>query len=112
MDGVHVLRKRKNTRLWYRQLPVQPQRIINPDDSADVPDDQAWEQLFAELSDEAASEAAGVEVTSQETTLHTPTLPAAPIVIEIAAPTAVKGTQPALPALVERFGEDWRTVPN
>src|SRR4051794_1991269 len=108
MDGIHVLRKRKNTRLWYREIPVQSQRSIIPEDSAVVPDedptsDEAWERLFTDLSDEASAETSDVEI---------PPLPAAPTHVDIPAPAPVSETKSALPALVEQFGEDWRTVPN
>jgi hypothetical protein len=116
MDGVHVLRKRNNTRLWYRQIPVKPQRIINPKDSADVPgddhsNDEAWEQRFTDLSDEAAAEASDVEMSPRVENIKIPTLPAAPVVVEIRTPAPVGETRPVQLRIVEQVGEDWRTVP-
>src|SRR5690242_5014421 len=59
MDGVHTLRKRQHTRLWYRQLPAPelteaseflatPERILSAAEAA------AWAELLGENVEEPA----------------------------------------------------------
>lgn len=124
MDGIHVLRKRKNTRLWYRQMPVLPQRTIKPaadttDADSDQSNDEAWERLFAELSDEAIEHSAvtevmvplaDVEVLILPTTAVDVDVPTSAPVVPATPPTPVNEKQSAKPAMSD--GDDWRTVPN
>jgi hypothetical protein len=121
MDGVHVLRKRKNTRLWYRQMPVLPQRTIKPaDDTADSDGDQsndeAWEKLFAELGDEALEQSTVADVMVPLADVDVLILPTAAVDMEVptSAPTVPPATvkeKRAAPAAASE-SDDWRTVPN
>jgi hypothetical protein len=118
MDGVHVLRKRKNTRLWYRQMPVQPQRTIKPtastaDNDADQSKDETWEQLFGESNDPAFIDAPVVDVAVPPATSDIKTLPTAPIAVEIPNPAPpAPGNQKLSTAPTTPDGDGWRTVPN
>lgn len=118
MDGVHVLRKRKNSRLWYRQMPVQPQRTIKPagstaDTDEDLSNDEAWEQLFAELSDEALAESPVTELVVPLADVDVLISPTATVEVEAPTPTPpapVNAKLSAQPTTSE--SDDWRIVPN
>lgn len=114
MDGVHVLRKRSSSRLWYRQVPVPPQRSTKPavavaEVAAEESDiDDAWEKLFAELEGEAS----GDHVSTAPVVAPAPVAPPQAPIEEtpLNALVKIETLMPSRPT-VNTDGDEWRTVP-
>jgi hypothetical protein len=109
MDGVHLLRKRQHTRLWYRTMPASERTTPTSTaellaDVAAAADEAAWAQLLAEPWDETK-----LLGSDDETAVD-----ASPIASESVRQTRRLGrARPAAIPDVERpaIWDEWRTVP-
>lgn len=112
VDGVHVLRKRRRTRLWYRQLPESGRTV--PRDASVAPTgplssaiEAAWAELLSEMPDEPAP------------AMPSPQPVAEPAPAEPVPPTRRLG-QPGAPlaptdqtaVLRPPVADEWRVVPD
>lgn len=131
MDGVHLLRKRQHTRLWYRALPATAQPATPPTELTSSTD------LLVHVAS-AAEEAAWAELLATEVSAPVPAPPVAarpvvtapvvtaPLVDESLLQTRrlgqpepiAKPNAPATPAPnqvtapLAADNDDWRTVPD